>query len=172
MKWIGYSMIFLASAGGGYYASMLLERRKEQLLILRRAVLSLKREIDYQLAPLSEAFSHTALRTKEPWGSFLEETGEKLAKEVTQGTDFFQIWENQMKTAAKFHPWKKDLAILQALGQGLGQLDKDMQLSQLKLLEEELLEAEREAEEERVKKGHLYRMLGPCMGLLGIILLL
>lgn len=172
MKWMGYSLIFLAAAGRGYYASFLLEKRKEQIWSLRKAVLSLKREIDYQLSPLSEAFCHTAVRTTEPWGSFFEETGNKLAREGQQGADFIEIWGIQMKKAAKFHPWKKDLAILQALGQGLGQLDKEMQLSQLKLLEEELLEAEREAEEERIKKGHLYRMLGPCMGLLGIILLL
>lgn len=172
MRWIGFGMIFLASAGGGYYASMLLEKRKEQLFILRRAVLSLKREIDYQLSPLSEAFCNTAHRIKEPWAGFFEETGRQLLEEGKEGRDFVGIWEERMQMAQKFHPWKKDLSLLKSIGQGLGQLDKKMQLSQLTLLEEELSEAEKEAEEERRKKGHLYRMLGPCMGILGILLLL
>lgn len=172
MKWIGYSLIFLSAVAVGYYASLQLEKRREQLILLRKAVLSIKREIDYQLSPLSEAFLHTAKRTKDPWKSFLEEMGEKLTKDGIQEADFFEIWQKEMKKISRFHPWKEDLALLQSLGQGLGQLDKEMQLSQLKLFEEELFEAEKEAGEEGRKKGHLYRMLGPCMGLLVIILLL
>lgn len=172
MRWAGYLMIFLAAAGGGFYASLLLEKRKRQLAILKRAVISLNREIDYQLSTLPEAFHHTADRVEEPWKSFWEETGRNLEKSREIRKEFLTLWEDQIKEAEKFHPWKQDLNILKELGKGLGQLDKQMQLAQLKLTGEELLEMEREAEEECKRKGHLYRMLGTCMGVLGIVLLL
>lgn len=172
MRWTGYLMIFLAASGGGFYASLLLDKRKRQLLGLRRVVVSLKREIDYQLSTIAEALLHTAERAEEPWSDFLKETGIQLQENRNSGEEFETLWNIQVEKAESFHPWKKDLDILKDLGRGLGQLDKEMQMSQLQLTEEELLEAEKTAEEEKKKKGHLYRMLGVCMGILGIVMLL
>lgn len=172
MRWLGFFFIFLAAAGGGYYASSLLDKRKKQLQSLRRAIVFLSREIDYQLAPLSEAFAQTAQRTEEPWKSFFSELSNTMQRKSGDEKEFHETWNIELKNIEKFHSWKKDLSILEALGQGLGQLDKEMQLAQLKLSAEEIVEAEKDAEEQRQQKGRLYRMLGPCMGILGIILLL
>lgn len=172
MRWMGYSMVFLAALFGGFYASMLLEKRKNQLLGLKRAVTFLGREIDCRLSSLEEAFLHTADRVEEPWKGFFAKAGESMGN-LGEGEESFEaMWLGLVKRAVQFHPWKGDLDILRALGQGLGQLDKKMQLEGLSLAAEEICQAEAEAGEEYKRKGHLYRMLGACLGLLAVILLI
>lgn len=195
MKIAGCILIFLAATGAGLYASMELERRKKQLAGLRRGIVSLMREIEFQLSPLCEAFLHTGERSEQPWNLFFKNVGQKLeicnvAGEYTdyeytnmeQNNLFYseknypmnisEIFEWEIKKIEKFHPWKKDLEILKTLSKGLGQLDKEMQVAQLKLAEEEIMQAEKEALEEQKKKGQLYKSLGFCMGILGVIILL
>ena len=52
----------------------------------------------------------------------------------------------------------------------LGQLDKTMQVAQLKLAEEEVIQAQNEALDEYKRKSQLYKTLGVCMGVLGVII--
>lgn len=178
MRTIGYLLLFLACAGGGWYGSLLLEKRKQQLLGLLRMAEYLSREIDYQLSPLGEAFYHTARRLEEPWKGFCLRVSARLEenlKEEREGEkkeDFMEIWEEQVAYVGNYHLWKKDLEILKRMGKGLGQLDKEMQLLQLRMAKDEIEEARLEACEEKKKKGRLYPMLGTCMGALGILLLL
>lgn len=169
LKMIGCVLIFISAAGVGNYASIQLGRRKRQLAALRRGILSLIREIDFQLAPLSEAMLYTAGRTENPWNDFFEVIGRRLASGENKVNE---IMKEEIKRLQRRHPWKQDLEILLTLGNGLGELDKTMQLSQLRLMEAEVMEAEREAAEEQKRKSRLYQSLGVCMGMLGIIILL
>jgi stage III sporulation protein AB len=165
-------MIFFAASGGGFFASVQLERRKRQLGGFKRSLLFLRREIDYALAPLPEAFSHTADRVEEPWKQFWKGAAEELQKGKKSRVDFFTYWERQVQNIKRFHPWQKDWELFYRMGKGLGQMDKEMQLSQLQMLEKEMESREEEAGEECRKKAHLYRVLGACLGGLGVILLL
>lgn len=178
MKIAGCIFLFLAAAGAGIYASTELERRKKQLAGLRRGIVSLMREIEFQLSPLSEAFMHTGERSEQPWDVFYKNVGQKLeicnagSFACNDSMDVPKIFEQELKKTEKYHPWKKDLEILKTLSKGIGHLDKEMQVAQLKLAEEEVIQAEKEALEEEKKKGQLYKSLGFCMGILGVILFL
>ncbi len=172
---VGCIFVFLAAAGAGIYASLELERRMKQIASLRRSLLSLEREIAFQLSSLAEAFSYTGERANPPWDDFFCELAKQL--EVQDGDiwgeekDVVDIFQKGRKRYEKTHPWKKEWEILERLFQGLGQLDKEMQMGQLRLAQEELALVEQEAKEEQKKKGQLYRSLGICMGILGVILL-
>ena len=172
MKWAGITIIFLSCSGGGIWASLILEKRKRQISTLRRAILFLNREIDYRLTPLSEAFLAVGNSCEKPWDSFFLHLGETLGKEMEEGKDFSFLLSEAVENAIKFHPWKEDLSFLKSSLLSLGQLDKQMQLSSLKLLEEALAEAEQKAETERQQKGKLYRTLGLCFGFLLVLMCL
>ena len=175
MKMVGCIFVFLAAAGAGIHASMELERRMKQIASLRRSLLSMEREIAFQLSSLSETFFHTSERANSPWDDFFCDLANQL--EIQDGDiwgeerDVVDIFQKGRKRYEKTHPWKKEWEILERLFQGLGQLDKEMQMGQLRLAQEELTLAEQEAREEQKKKGQLYRSLGICMGILGVILL-
>lgn len=175
MKIVGCICIFFAAAGAGLYASKELERRKKEIVSLRKSILSMEREISFQLSTLSEAFLYTGERSEEPWKEFFKDMAKKLEERERKYYGEEQGVEGMFREVRKkweqMHPWKKEWEILEQLFRGLGQLDKEMQMGQLRLAQEELTLAEQEAGEEQKKKGQLYRSLGICMGILGVILL-
>lgn len=175
MKMVGCIFVFLAAAGAGIYASMELERRMKQIASLRRSLLYMEREIAFQLSSLAEAFSHTGERSNPPWDEFFFDLAKQLERQERnicgEEKNVVDIFQKARKRYEKTHPWKKEWEILERLFQGLGQLDKEMQMGQLRLAQEELTLAEQEAREEQKNKGQLYRSLGICMGILGVILL-
>lgn len=176
VKITGCICIFLAAAGAGLYGAMELERRKKQIAELKRGMLSLEREIEFQLSTLSEALLHTGERVEKPWKGLFSYMGERL--EDREGTKFAlrenipELFLEGRKKYEKTHPWKKEWDILTSLFQNLGQLDKEMQMAQIRMAKEELDQIEKEAKEEQRKKGKLYQWLGLCMGTLGVILFL
>lgn len=175
MKILGCICIFFAAAGAGLYASKELERRKKEIASLRKSLFSMEREISFQLATLSEAFLHTGERSEEPWEGLFKDIAKKLEERKREfygeEREIEGIFQETRKKWEQVHPWKREWEILEQLFRGMGQLDKDMQVGQLRLAAEELSQAEQEALEEEKRKGKLYRSLGICMGLLGVILL-
>ena len=172
MRLIGCILILIGAAGAGIYASAQLEKRKRQLSSLRRTVLLIEREIDYQLSPLSETMILAAEKADKPWDVLFRSFSRVLMEKNSPRAEIDVFMKQEIKKMEGYHPWKKDLEILMNLVKGLGQLDKTMQLAQLKMAEAEILQAEEEALEEYKKKSQLYRTLGLCMGVLGVIILI
>lgn len=172
MKYIGCILILIGAAGAGIYASAQLEKRKRQLSSLRRTILLIEREIDYQLSPLSESMVLAAKKADKPWDVVFHNFSQVLIKKNSPREEIDVLMKQEIKKAEVYHPWKKDLEILMNLVKGLGQLDKAMQLAQLKMAEADILQAEQEALEEHKKKSQLYRTLGLCIGVLGVIILI
>lgn len=172
MKYIGCILILIGTAGAGIYASAQLEKRKRQLSSLRRTILLIEREIDYQLSPLSETMILAAEKADKPWDVVFRNFSRVLMEKNSPRAEIDVLMKQEIKKAEGYHPWKKDLEILMNLVKGLGQLDKTMQLAQLKMAEAEILQAEEEAREEYKKKSQLYRTLGLCMGVLCVIILI
>lgn len=172
MKAVGCFGVFLFFTAVGMYVSSQFGKRVRQLKNLEKAVVSMKREIDYQLSPLGEALLHAGKRTEPPWNQFFTQAGEKFLDKKRGLCEPDEVFQEEIKKIRFYHPWEKDLDILLALSKGLGELDKKMQLVQLSMAEEEIRQAVGEAEQELEKKGKLYQTLGACMGVLGVILLI
>ena len=170
MKVVGCLLIFAGMSGMGIYASRQLERRLRQLNSLRWLLVYIEREIDYQLSPLSETMAVASKKADKPWNFLFENLGQVLNKTASFKSEIDPLLEQEIKKIEIYHPWKKDLAVLVDLVKRLGQLDKTMQVAQLKLAEEEVLQAQKEAMDEYKKKSQLYKTLGVCMGVLGVII--
>lgn len=170
MKLVGCLLIFVGMSGMGVYASRQLERRLKQLNSLRWLLVYISREIDYQLTPLSETMAVAAKKADKPWSLLFENLGQVLNETTSFKTEIDVLLEREIKKIEIYHPWKKDLVILVNLVKRLGQLDKTMQVAQLKLAEEEVIQAQNEALDEYKRKSQLYKTLGVCMGVLGVII--
>jgi stage III sporulation protein AB len=172
MKFAGCLSLFLFFTFCGIYGSNQLEKRIRQLKSLNKAVLFMKREIDYHMTPLAETLLHTAARTEYPWCLFFEKAGKNFQERREGICCPDEIFEKELKGMRNYHPWDKELDVLLRLGKCLGELDKHTQILQLSIAEEELSSLIHEAEEEKRTKGKLYRTLGVCMGMLSVILIM
>lgn len=170
MKILGCILIFAGMTGAGVYASLKLEKRQRQLGSLRWMIVYIAREIDYQLSPLPETMISVSKKAEEPWNLLFQNLGQVLNESMSFKMEIDALLEIEIKKMEMYHPWKKDLDILVALVKRLGQLDKTMQIAQLKLAEEEIMQVQKEALEEYQRKSQLYKTLGICMGVLGIII--
>ena len=170
MKMFGCFFLFVLFTSIGMHASSQLDKRIRQLKSLEKAVLSMKREIDYRLSPLAETLLQTAKRTEAPWCLFFEETGKAFQERAEGLCCPEEIFGKGIKGVQFYHPWEKDLEVLIELGKNLGELDKKMQMAKLSMAEEEIEGLLCEAMEEKREKGKLYQTLGLCMGILSVIL--
>ena len=178
MKIAGCILMFFLFVSCGFYASNQLEKRIRQLKSLEKAVMSMKREIDYRLSPLGETLLHTAKRTEHPWCLFFERAGQSFqGGKRTDGKSMElcfpdEIFRRELITIRQYHPWEKDLKVLVGLGKNLGELDKKMQIMKFTMVEEEIKDLIGEAQEEKKTKGKLYQTLGACMGIVSVILVI
>ena len=172
MKIVGCILMFCLFSYMGMYASGQLERRIRQLKSLEKAILSMKRELDYRVAPLAETFLYTASRTEHPWSHFFEDAGKSLTEGKDNVTGPDEVFSREAAKVRPFHPWDRDLEVLTGLGKHLGDMDKKMQLMHLSIAEEEICGLLQEAKEEKRIKGKLYQTLGICMGILSVIMVM
>ena len=130
----------------------------------------LRGEIKYTKTPLPEAFASIAVRIKEPFGSFLEQTAEQMGS--MEGQSFGELWQKQIKQwLSDTHLKKGDKEQLGGLGEVLGYLDLEMQLSSIDLYLEQLELSIREAQDAAQTKQKLYQSLGVAGGIFLVILL-
>lgn len=172
MKVAGCVCLFCFFTSCGLHASYQLEKRIKQLKSLKKAVLFMKREIDYRLTPLADTLLYTAEQTEQPWCFFFEGAGKGFQERSERICYPDEIFGKELRKMRSYHPWDRDLDVLTRLGKCLGELDKKMQIMQLSIAEEEIETLYQEAVEEKKTKGKLYQTLGVCMGILSVILVI
>ena len=96
IKIVGSLFLLGSAASIGFIKSEELTERVKKLQEMKRMMILLQGELRFHRAALSEAFENVAERVKEPFGSFLKETGKRL--ECKEGAGFDEIWE---ETSAK-----------------------------------------------------------------------
>ena len=95
LKGIGALLILASAAGIGASFSSDLKGRCMELRLLKQMIYMLRGEIKYTKTPLPEAFASIAVRIKEPFGSFLEQTAEQMGS--MEGQSFGELWQKQIK---------------------------------------------------------------------------
>ena len=166
LKVIGAGLVILGSTGVGFFYSNILSERTEALIQVKKIMIMLRGEINYNHSTLSESFSILSNRTKSPFDIFLKETGDKL-NEMT-GNTMESIWKEMVNKHLKGTSLnQKDLERLSLLGNDLGYLDKKMQLSTLDLYLEQLEQQIGESLADFNKNSRLYK----CLGIMGGILI-
>ena len=136
MKTAGIILILFSGTGLGFCKSMELDTRLKILETLVQLLLLLKGEIRCTGAALEDAFLDVAAKMPGGYRLFMEETAKRLQKRP--GIPFGSIFR---ECALKDLPLQKISAeereCFLSLGEKLGYLDREMQVAQLTLLEED-----------------------------------
>lgn len=164
-------MILVSATAMGASYSADLKKHCMELRLLKQMLYMLRGEIKYTKTPLWEAFAHIAGRMPEPFSGFLQETSAEMAN--LDGRTFPELWQEQVKKQLTgTHLKKEEQEQLAALGEVLGYLDLEMQLSSIELYLEQLELSICNAQESMAARQKLYQSLGVAGGLFLIILLI
>lgn len=171
LKFAGACLILASASGIGISFGADLKKRYQELRILKQLVCMLRGEIRYTKTPLPEAFVHISARIPEPFGPFLAAAAAEMNK--ADGRCFGDIWRELIQTRLSDSRLNRtDKSRLETLGEVLGYLDLEMQLSAIDLYLEQLELSLREAENSIGSKQKLYQSLGVAGGIFLVILLI
>ena len=171
LKFAGACLILASAAGIGRSFGMDLKKRLQELRALKQLACMLRGEIRYTKSPLPEAFFHIAGRLPAPFAGFLFAVAKELGK--ADGRSLGRIWEERIeKDLSASHLSRADKGQLETLGELLGYLDLEMQLSAIDLYLEQLELSIQEAGGSVGQKQRLYQSLGVAGGVFLVILLI
>jgi len=171
LKIIGALMILVSATAIGASYSTDLKKHCMELRLLKQMLYMLRGELKYTRTPLPEAFLHIAERLPAPFSVFLQETSREMAK--YDGRTFSALWQEAVKKQLyEVHLKKEEKEQLLALGEILGYLDLEMQLSSIELYLEQLEVSIRNAQDTLGTRQKLCQSLGIAGGVFLIILLI
>lgn len=164
-------MIIVSSTFIGLKLSDNLDIQLEMLRKLKQLIILIMGEIKYNNSYLGQAFKNVSKRISYPYSEFLLSVSEKL--EERTGEKFSKIWNEEIKKQlSKSGLSKKHLEKLSELGEILGYLDKEMQISNLLLFNERIDCEINECIDKNKSNCRMYKSLGVLSGVLIVILIL
>ena len=163
LKLIGILMIFSGCSLTGIVIDLKYRKRVKELENFIYAFEYLKGEIDYRLTPLQEASLRVGMETKHEIGkvfiTFSKLLGEKTAKEGSS------MWKEALEREKhRYHLMEEDYNILEEFGRGIGQMDKNMQQANIKLIQGKLKMTLDLALKEQEKTSKLRTGMGILVG--------
>ncbi|NLO89640.1 MAG: stage III sporulation protein AB [Clostridia bacterium] len=170
VKVLGGIITVLVCSFMGLMVSYRYAVRPMQIKCLRSALQMLETEIYYSLTPLPEALYGVGKRFENEIGRFFLYTSRLMTgKEMLTAQEAWEkslnwLWENSFLT-------KSDIDILKNFGFNLGCSDREEQIKHFKLVQQQLLHQEGNAEKEREKNERMWRHMGFWSGLLIVIIL-
>ena len=163
LKSAGIFLILLSAAGIGYSKSRELTVREKNLRVFLQMLICGN-------LSLPEAFRETAGKLPEMYGELLREIAGRLKQ--SPGHPLGDIFRQcSGKTLRELPLSKEELELISSLGGRLGYLDREMQLRQLELCEEETLRLLENLRKEMPEKKKIYQSLGIMGGILLAVLL-
>ena len=169
LKLLGALLLAGGTAAIGFSAAAGLGRHIRTLRALLEALELMEREISFQLTPMDQLLERLAGRTRSPAGDFFaccRDGLDRLGERSLAG-----IWRDALAAIPMgLTPQERDT--MDGLGDLLGRYDADGQSEALEQARLQLLQDLRRAEEEREKRGRMYRVLGLTAGAFLVIVLL
>ena len=168
MKTAGIILILFSGTGLGLCKSMELTARLKILEKLAQLLLLLKGEIRCTGATLEDAFLDAAAKMPGEYRLFLKETAGWLQQR--SGITFDEIFrECAVRLLHRLSEEERESFL--SLGEKLGYLDREMQVAQLTLLEEELGYRIKTLKSAMPKQQKTYQSMGILGGILLAVLL-
>ena len=164
LKMISSVLVIASSAGIGMYFSSTLKERLETIRELKKVMLLLRGNITYSNATLPEALNSIANRQKGELKDFLSYVSSELYQ--MNGKTAAEIWKNGVELMLKESALsKKDKESLIQFGNGLGYLDREMQLGTIDFYIASLETDMDEIQRTKREKTYLYNSLGVMGGI-------
>ncbi len=170
MKILGILLIILSGTAIGFKASDNIVLQNEMLKRLKKMIVILRGEIKYSNSHLGQALVNVSEKIAAPYDGFLIYVSDKLSE--CSGRGFNEIWKEG--TTEKLNDTglsKKQLNNIAELGDTLGFLDKEMQLSAFDLFVERLDEEIRDNNDKMKDNCKLFKYLGVMGGILVVLLI-
>ena len=169
LKVTGLVLILTAAVGTGYSISRELSLREKNLRQYLMLIISLKGEIRYGNSSLAEAFQRAVPRLQGPF----RELAEKLAKATANSAPIIEqlLCGKHSAEIKNMHVTAEEQKFICSLGNRMGYLDRETEVRQLELYEEELKRHIEEIHTTIPSKKKIYRTLGIMGGFLMVILL-
>lgn len=146
------------------------QERVEFLRDVQQRLEVLKNEIAFFKGVLTDSFQRAA-SAKGPAQELFSMMLEQL--EMEEGTDVQKAWEYACQSTCKeIYLTQEDGQVICSFGQLLGTSDVEGQIANLEVLEGQLQQLERKAEEARKKNQPLWQKIGPIVGIAIAIFLL
>lgn len=169
-KIVGAILVAYALAAIGFLRAGIIRKRYEELLYIKKIVIMLRGEINYNISVMSETFYKIALRVKEPYVGIFTKLSKKLDDNC--GKDFSDLWnEIVINGLTGYIVCDKDLDKLKELGENLGFLDKEMQINYLNMYLDNLEHSIEESRERTKADEKMNKVMGIVAGIFIVIIL-
>lgn len=170
IKSIGVVLVLLASLLTGKYQVGKLQERVHHLRELLNILTLLRSRIHYSMNPLPQIFREVSYQAAPPWRDIFLRLGQSM--ERTDRT-LMENWQIAMKrieaeTALK----KEDIALLEPLLAGIGDMDKERSVTAVEMVTSQLQGQLREATLKREERTRLAVTLSVTAGLFVVVVLL
>ncbi len=170
-KLLGSILIITACSYLGYFFGKQYNARFEQIRKLRSSLKMLETEISYTMNPLPEALFKVGSRIKGPVRILYEHTSDLLIRNI--GLPMDEVWRTGLYRLAEESSLKKEeMDVLEDFGLGLGGSDREGQLKNLLMVQEQLKIIESNAENDRNKYERMYKTLGVLAGAALVLILI
>ena len=168
---LGGAVVFVSCTLLGIYYSMKDSHRIADLSEFKKALNLLKGEIEFNRRPLPEALEYVAKKVETEVGALFSGVSKNLEPE--SGYDTAVAWAEALKTTlAETYLTREDIDNIGHLGETLGHVDIETQLSGMAMVNEYI-----EAQTDKLRTSEygnkrLYRSAGVLVGFLIVVMLL
>lgn len=171
MKMAGALMVVGASTLIGLFYSGKAQARLEDLQEFKKALVILKGEIRFALAPFGEAAASAAMRTRQPVSQIFRRVCDLLAED--SGAALGGLWQKAVQEAkADSYFTAEDLQAMASFGKNLGLMDRELQGQAIDLLIDYIDQSAAHIAENGERQSKMYRSLGFLSGLLITIIMI
>lgn len=169
LKVIGAILVIVSSGWLGFALRAELRQRIVFLQEFYRGLITLRQEIEYRKATMSEAARRVGQSQKEPWSSFYCMLAQRL--EELPDLSFFEVWEEKRGEYLKGGSVRmEDQELISQLGRSLEQLNAGEGTRVLVVFEQNVQALAEAAKEEYRSKAQLYCRLGVMGGVFVVLL--
>lgn len=168
-KIIGATLVIISTSAVGLNVAASIEKRINELKELRKILMLLRGEIDFDVLGAQSAFKEIADKVKDPYKKFLLDISGEIQE--AKEDSFCKIWEKNLNTLTEKIKDEEDINRLKSFGHDFGYRHKEVQISAIDLYINELDLKIDELRENMDAKMKVYRTIGIMTGLFLVLIL-
>lgn len=169
LKVIGGVLVLISSCVLGVYYSFKAEYRINDLFEIKKALLLLISEIEFNLSPIAEATKNISLKVKKPVCDIFSKFSERLGYGNCSAGELWKLILEEKSQNTYFE--KEDIENFISFGQTLGYLDKQQQSNNIEITVNYIDNKISELSEKSKKNKRMFRSLGFLGGFVIMVIL-
>ncbi len=170
IRFTGFIVIILGTTLIGFKQAEKIKERYNLIIYLKKVLIMLRGEIDYNESEISEIFMELRLKTRGSFKKFFAMLVESTKGKYDKPISFY--WREAVQAClTDLNFTDEDLERITDLGENLGYLDKNMQLKNIDYLMDYVNRTKEELDESMDKNIKMCKMFGILAGIFITIVL-